>query len=66
MTRTANTSTTPSFTLFDATLRYEKGPILFTINSSNIFNKKYVSSTFFNRQYPGTERTVIGTLSFRF
>ncbi|SES70440.1 iron complex outermembrane recepter protein [Nitrosomonas marina] len=62
----ANTSTTPSFTLFDATLRYEKGPILFTINSSNIFNNKYVSTTFFNRQYPGTERTVIGTLSFRF
>ncbi len=61
-----NTSSTPSFTLFDATLRYEKGPMLFTINSSNIFNNRYVASTFFGRHYLGTERTVIGTLAFRF
>lgn len=61
-----NTITTPSFTLFDATLRYEKGPMLFTINASNIFDKHYISTTFFNRHYLGTERTVIGTLTFRF
>ncbi|MBL8497068.1 MAG: TonB-dependent siderophore receptor [Nitrosomonas sp.] len=61
-----NTSKTPSYTLFDATLRYEKGPVLFTINASNIFDKHYISSTFFGRHYLGTERTVIGTLTFRF
>lgn len=61
-----NTSTTPSFTLFDATLRYEKGPMLFNINASNIFDKRYIASTFFGRNYLGTERTVIGTLTLRF
>lgn len=61
-----NTSSTPAFTLFDATLRYEKGPMLFTLNASNVFNNKYIASTFFNRNYLGTERTVVGTLAFRF
>ena len=61
-----NTSSTPSFTLFDASLRYEKGPMLFTINSSNIFNNQYIASTFFGRHFLGTERTVIGTMTFRF
>jgi len=61
-----NTSSTPAFTLFDATLRYENGPIYFTINASNVFNKEYIASTFVNRNYLGTERTVVGTLAFRF
>jgi iron complex outermembrane receptor protein len=61
-----NISTTPSFTLFDATLRYERGPMLFNINASNIFNESYIATTNFNRYYLGTLRTVIGTLTFRF
>ena len=61
-----NISTTPSFTLFDATLRYERGPMLFNINASNIFDNHYIASTFFGRHYLGMERTVIGTLTFRF
>lgn len=62
----ANITTTPSFTLFDASLRYEKGPVLFNINASNIFNNHYIASTNFGRPYLGLERTVIGTLTFRF
>jgi iron complex outermembrane receptor protein len=61
-----NTSSTPAFTLFDATLRYEYGSVLFTLNASNVFNNKYIASTFFNRNYLGTERTVVGTMAFRF
>lgn len=61
-----NVSTTPSYTLFDATLRYERGPISFNINASNIFNESYIATTNFNRYYLGTLRTVIGTLTFRF
>ncbi|WP_242447068.1 TonB-dependent siderophore receptor [Nitrosomonas supralitoralis] len=61
-----NISSTPAFTLFDATLRYERGPMLFSINASNIFDNRYIASTFFGRHYLGTERTVIGTLTFRF
>lgn len=64
----ANTSTTPSFTLFDATLRYDKGPWLFSINASNIFNKKYISFTSpsSGRAFLGTERMVVGSLKYRF
>lgn len=62
-----NTSTTPSFTLFDAMLRYDNGPWMFIVNASNVFNNKYLS---YNdpgwRVYPGLERTVVGTLKFRF
>ncbi|MER2511113.1 MAG: TonB-dependent siderophore receptor [Nitrosomonas ureae] len=61
-----NISSTPAFTLFDATLRYERGPMLFTVNASNIFNNRYIASTFSGRHFLGTERTVIGTLAFRF
>lgn len=61
-----NISTTPSFTLFDAMLRYERGPMSFHINASNIFNERYISTTNFNRYYLGSLRTVVGTLTFRF
>lgn len=61
-----NTTTTPSFTLFDASFRYEKGPVLVNINASNIFNNHYIASTNFGRPYLGVERTIIGTLTFRF
>jgi iron complex outermembrane receptor protein len=62
-----NTSTTASYTLFDAMLRYDYGPWIFIMNASNIFNNNYLS---YNdpgwRAYPGLERTVLGTLKFRF
>lgn len=61
-----NTSTTPAFTLFDATLRYERDPVLFYITASNIFNNKYIASRSYNDLFLGAERTVIGTLKYRF
>ncbi len=61
-----NTSSTPAFTLFDATLRYDHGPVLFAITANNIFNKKYIASRAFNSLFVGTERTVVGTLKYRF
>jgi iron complex outermembrane receptor protein len=62
----ANTSTTPSFTLFDAVLRYDHGPWRFIINANNIFNEKYYSASSFGNFFRGTERMVIGTLKLRF
>lgn len=62
-----NTSTTPSFTLFDAMLRYDHGPWMFIVNASNIFNNRYLSySSPSGLAYPGIQRTVLGTLKFRF
>lgn len=62
-----NTSTTASYTLFDAMLRYDYGPWIFIMNASNIFNNDYLSyNNPGSRVYPGLERTVVGTLKFRF
>jgi iron complex outermembrane receptor protein len=62
----ANTSTTPSFTLFDAVLRYDNGPWRFLINANNIFNEKYYSASSGGNFFRGTERMVIGTLKLHF
>jgi iron complex outermembrane recepter protein len=61
-----NTSSTPSFTLFDAVLRYDHGPWRFIINANNIFNEKYFSASSGGNFFRGTERMVIGTLKLRF
>jgi iron complex outermembrane receptor protein len=61
-----NTSTTRSFTLFDAVLRYDHGPWRFFINANNIFNEKYYSATSGGNFFRGTERTVVGTLKLNF
>jgi iron complex outermembrane receptor protein len=62
----ANTSITPSFTLFDAVLRYDHGPWRFFINANNIFNEKYYSASSGGNFFRGTERSVIGTLKLNF
>ncbi|SEN51710.1 iron complex outermembrane recepter protein [Nitrosospira multiformis] len=62
----ANTSVTPSFTLFDAMLRYDHGPWQFLINANNIFDEKYYSASSGGNFFLGTRRSVIGTLKLRF
>jgi iron complex outermembrane recepter protein len=67
----ANTSVTPSFTLFDAVLRYDHGPWQFLINANNIFDEKYYTANNVTPGsggsfYLGSRRTVVGTLKLRF
>ena len=67
----ANTSTTPSFTLFDAVLRYDHGPWQFLINANNIFDEHYYTANNVTPGaggsfYLGSRRTVVGTLKLRF
>ena len=66
---------TPSYTLFDALIRYDlakANPAMqgFTIalNAANIFDKKYLTSCFtnYNWCWYGNRRTVQGTLGYRF
>jgi len=57
----------PSRTLFDAMASYENGPIRLALNVNNLTNKKYVSiCESGGRCWYGNERTVIGTLSYKF
>ena len=67
----ANTSVTPSFTLFDAVLRYDRGPWQFLINANNIFDEKYYTASTVTPGsggsfFLGSRRTVVGTLKLRF
>lgn len=62
----ANASITPSFTLFDAVVRYDHGPWQFLVNANNIFNEKYFSASTPGTFFMGTQRTVVGTLKLRF
>ncbi|SDQ61497.1 iron complex outermembrane recepter protein [Nitrosospira multiformis] len=62
----ANTSTTRSFTLFDAVLRYDHGPWRFFINANNIFNQHYFSASSGGNFFRGTDRVVVGTLKLNF
>ena len=62
---------TPSFTLFDAVLRYDHGPWQFLINANNIFDEKYYAANNVTPGsggsfYLGSRRTVVGTLKLRF
>jgi iron complex outermembrane receptor protein len=61
-----NTSTTRSFTLFDAMLRYDQGPWRFSIVANNIFNEQYYSASSGGNFFRGTARTVYGTLKLQF
>jgi iron complex outermembrane receptor protein len=61
-----NTSTRPSYTLFDAMLRYDRGPWRFSIVANNIFNEQYYPSQGGGNFFLGGQRTVYGTLKLQF
>ncbi len=63
----ANTFQTPGYTLFDGALDYTMERWRFGLNSSNLFNKRYISScsTTFNCYY-GATRSAIGSVNYSF
>lgn len=67
----ANTSKTPSFTLFDAALRYDTGPWRLALNVQNLANKEHVATCFEsvgggNQCLYGQKRTVVLSAKYRF
>ena len=62
----------PGYVLADAVLGYDFGAIdpawsglSFTVNASNLFDKRHIASCFFNNScYFGAARTVVGTLRY--
>jgi iron complex outermembrane receptor protein len=68
---TDNSLKIPGFTLFDASLRYDIGPIRLGLNAKNLFDKRYLGSCFSFVGSPtsctyGASRTVVGTARYRF
>jgi iron complex outermembrane receptor protein len=63
----ANTFQSPGYTLFDGTADYTLDHWRIAINSTNLFDKRYVAacSTNFNCYYGGT-RSAIGTVNYTF
>jgi len=60
----ANTVRTPSFTLVDAAIHYERGPWRFALNVSNLANKKYVATCSSGCLW-GSERTAVLSAKYR-
>jgi iron complex outermembrane receptor protein len=59
--------TTPSFTLFDAMMRYENGPWRFQVNANNIGDKIHFTTCLARGDcFYGARRTVVGTLTYKF
>ncbi|MNN16938.1 Ferrichrome-iron receptor precursor [compost metagenome] len=55
------------FTLFDAVLAYDHGPIRVSLNMNNLFNKQYINTCIARGDcFFGTQRTIIGNVTYRF
>ncbi len=61
-----NTSAEPGYTVFDATIHYERGPWRVALNASNLFDKEYFASRAFGSFFRGLERTVVGSVEYWF
>ncbi|HVI51865.1 MAG TPA: TonB-dependent siderophore receptor [Candidatus Sulfotelmatobacter sp.] len=67
-----NTTKVPSYTIFDASLRYDLEAVgahgaEFRLNATNLFDKSYIASCYNTTWcYWGEERTITGTLSYKF
>lgn len=61
----ANTVKVPGYAVFDAMASYKLTKNLtLAINASNIFDRKYVTTTYYGTSYYGDRRTVLGTLKY--
>jgi TonB-dependent siderophore receptor len=54
----------PSYTVFDAMVRYDMDEWRFTVNATNLFDKEYIASCTYACFF-GDRRKVVGTLSYR-
>lgn len=56
----------PSYTRWDAALRYHQGNVKVQLNLENMFNKYYYSKALFLGGLPGNERNVKVTMAYQF
>lgn len=61
----ANTVSVAAYTLVDAAVSYKVMPdVTFAVNATNLFDRKYVASSYFGTEYYGDRRKVVGTLKY--
>lgn len=61
-----NTAFTSGFTLVDASVSYAQGPWHLALNISNLFDKAYVASCYFDGCYAGLKRAATLTAKYNF
>lgn len=55
------------FTVFDAVVAYDRGPVRVSLNMNNVFGKQYVYSCIARGDcFFGTQRSIIGNVTYRF
>jgi iron complex outermembrane receptor protein len=58
---------TPTYTLFDAMVRYDYGPWTFQVNGKNLADKRHVATCLARGDcFYGLGRTVLGSVTYRF
>lgn len=61
-----NVLDTPSYTLWDGLVSYERGPWTYALNASNLFDKEYVATSLSRGDsWFGFRRKVVGAVSYR-
>jgi iron complex outermembrane receptor protein len=61
----ANTVSVAAYTLVDAAVSYKVTPdVMFAVNATNLFDRKYVASSYLGTEYYGDRRKVVGTLKY--
>ncbi|QRM57848.1 TonB-dependent siderophore receptor [Sinorhizobium sp. BG8] len=61
----ANTVSVGGYTLVDAAVSYKvTDDVTLAVNATNLFDRKYVASSYYGTEYYGDRRKVIGTLKY--
>ena len=61
----ANTVSVGGYALFDAMASYKvTKDVTLSVNATNLFDKKYVASSYYGTEYYGDRRKIVGTLKY--
>lgn len=61
----ANTASVPGYTMVDAAVSYKvTKDVTLAVNATNLFDRKYVATSYYGTEYYGDRRKVIGTLKY--
>ena len=61
----ANTASIDAYTLFDAAVSYKvTQDLTLSVNATNLFDRKFVSTAYYGTEYYGDRRKVVGTLKY--
>lgn len=61
----ANTTSVPGYTTVDAAISYKvTKDVTLAVNATNLFDRKYIATSYYGTEYYGDRRKVVGTLKY--